>query len=75
MTDKLLTTEEAAEWLCATPRHLRRLVVKGRITYRKVGRLMRFHPDDLVEYIAAQRAQVTARPGAGWRRAVGSRRR
>jgi excisionase family DNA binding protein len=75
MTDKLLTTEEAAEWLCTSTRHLRRLASKGRITYRKVGRLMRFHPDDLVEYVAAQRAQVTARPRAGWRRAVGGWRR
>jgi excisionase family DNA binding protein len=74
MTDKLLSTEEAAEWLCTTPRHLRRLVYEGRIAYRKVGRFARFHPDDLVEYVAAQRAEVT-RPAVGWRRAVGGRRR
>ena len=75
MTDKLLSIEEAAEWLCTTPRHLRRLVVEGRIAYRKVGRFVRFHPDDLVEYVAAQRVEVTTRPAAGWRRAVGGRRR
>jgi excisionase family DNA binding protein len=74
MTDKLLSMEEAAEWLCTTPRHLRRLVFEGRITYRKVGRFVRFHPDDLVEYVAAQRVEVT-RPAAGWLRAVGGRRR
>jgi excisionase family DNA binding protein len=75
MTDKLLTMEEAAEWLCTTPRHMRRLVYERRITYRKVGRFVRFHPDDLVEYVAAQRVQVTTRPAAGWLRAVGGRRR
>jgi excisionase family DNA binding protein len=74
MTDKLLTMEEAAEWLCTTPRHVRRLVFDRRIAYRKVGRFVRFHPDDLVEYVAAQRVGVT-RPAAGWLRAVGGRRR
>jgi excisionase family DNA binding protein len=75
MTDKLLSMEEAAEWLCTTPRHMRRLVSEGRITYCKVGRFVRFHPDDLIEYVAAQRAEITNRPRAGWRRAVGGRRR
>ena len=48
MTDKLLTMEEAAEWLCTSPRHVRRLVFERRIAYRKVGRYVRFHPDDLM---------------------------
>jgi excisionase family DNA binding protein len=74
MTDKLLSMEEAAEWLCTSTRHMRRLVSERRITYRKVGRFVGFHPDDLVEYVAAQRVEVT-RPRAGWRRAVGGRRR
>jgi excisionase family DNA binding protein len=74
MTDRLLTMEEAAEWLCTTPRHMRRLVFERRIAYRKVGRFVRFHPDDLVEYVAAQRVEVT-RLAAGWLRAVGGRRR
>jgi excisionase family DNA binding protein len=74
MTDKLLTTEEVAEWLCTTPRHMRRLVFERRIAYRKVGRFVRFHPDDLVEYVAAQRVEATG-PAAGWLRAVGGRRR
>ena len=37
MTDKLLTTEEAAERLKTTPRHVRRLVFERCIAYRKVG--------------------------------------
>ena len=73
MTDKLLTMEEAAERLNTTPRHVRRLVFERRIAYRKVGRFVRFHPDDLAEYVAAHRVEV-ARPGAGRLRAVGGRR-
>jgi excisionase family DNA binding protein len=73
MTDKLLTMEEAAERLCTTTRHVRRLVFERRIAYRKVGRFVRFHPDDLAEYIAAHRIAV-ARP-AGQLRAVSGGRR
>ena len=56
--DKLLTMEEAAERLCTTPRHVRRLVFERRIAYRKVGRFVRFHPDDLAEYVSANRVEV-----------------
>jgi excisionase family DNA binding protein len=69
MTDKLLTMEEAAERLRTTPRHVRRLVFERRIAYRKVGRFVRFHPEDLAEYVAAQRIEV-ARPAVGRLRAV-----
>ena len=58
MTDKLLTMEEAAERLGTTPRHVRRLVFERRIAYRKLGRYVRFHPDDLEEYISANRVEV-----------------
>jgi excisionase family DNA binding protein len=74
MTDKLLTMEEAAERLRTTPRHVRRLVFERRIAYRKVGRFVRFHPDDLAEYLAAQRVEVV-RPAAGRLRAVAGGRR
>jgi excisionase family DNA binding protein len=56
--DKLLTWDEAAEWLGTTPRHVRRLVFERRIAYRKLGRYVRFHPDDLEEYISANRVEV-----------------
>ena len=62
--DKLLTWDEAAERLNTTPRHVRRLVFERRIAYRKLGRYVRFHPDDLEEYIAANRVEVgTVRAG------------
>jgi excisionase family DNA binding protein len=70
MTDKLLTMEEAAERLCTTPRHVRRLVFERRIAYRKVGRFVRFHPDDLAEYVAAHRVEA-AQPTIMRLRAVG----
>jgi excisionase family DNA binding protein len=73
MKDKLLTPEEAAERLNITPRHVRRLVFERRIAYRKVGRFVRFHPDDLAEYVAAQRIEVS-RPSSGRLRSVGGRR-
>jgi excisionase family DNA binding protein len=58
--DRLLTVAEAAEWLNTTPRHVRRLVFERRITYRKLGNYVRFHPDDLAEYVAAHRVEAGA---------------
>jgi excisionase family DNA binding protein len=68
--DKLLTLAEVAERLNTTPRHVRRLVFERRIAYRKLGRYVRFHPDDVAEYVAAHRVEV-ARPVSGRLRAVG----
>jgi hypothetical protein len=53
---------------------VRRLVFERRIAYRKVGRFVRFHPDDLAEYVAAHRIEV-ARPAAGRLRAISAARR
>jgi excisionase family DNA binding protein len=71
--DRLLTLAEVAERLNTTPRHVRRLVFERRIAYRKLGRYVRFHPDDVAEYIAAHRVEA-ARPAAGRLRAVGGAR-
>ena len=57
--DKLLTFEEAADRLGTTPRHMRRLVLERRIAYRKLGRYVRFHPDDLAECVAAHHMITT----------------
>jgi len=71
---KLLTIDDVADRLSTTERHIRRLVFERRIPYRKIGRFVRFHPDDLTEYIAAQRVcigeipQVVRRPSARARR-------
>ena len=71
--DTLLSVEQAAERLGTSARFVRRLVFERRIAYRKLGRYVRFHPDDLAEYVAAHRVEV-ARPVAGRLRAVGGRR-
>jgi excisionase family DNA binding protein len=69
--DRLLTLAEVAERLNTTPRHVRRLVFERRIAYRKVGRYVRFHPDDVDEYVAAHRVEAARPPAAGRLRAVG----
>jgi hypothetical protein len=53
---------------------VRRLVFERRIAYRKVGRFVRFHPDDLAEYVAAHRVEA-AQPISIRLRAVGGGRR
>jgi excisionase family DNA binding protein len=69
--EKLLTLAEVAERLNTTPRHVRRLVFERRIAYRKLGRYVRFHPDDVAEYLATNRVEVSAVAG----RRAGDRRR
>ena len=59
MTEKLMTFEEAADRLGTSVRFVRRLVVERRIAYVKVGRYVRFHPDDLAEYEAAHQMITT----------------
>jgi excisionase family DNA binding protein len=55
MDDELLTTDEVAARLRATPRFVRRLVAERRITYVKVGRLVRFEEVAVIAYIDANR--------------------
>ena len=63
--ERLLTVAEAAERLNTTPRHVRRLVFERRIAYRKLGNYVRFHPDDLADYVAAHRVQADQYPKVG----------
>jgi excisionase family DNA binding protein len=70
--DRLLTLAEVAERLNTTARHVRRLVFERRIAYRKLGRYVRFHPDDVAEYVAAHRVEA-ARPAARLRAVGGGR--
>ena len=58
--ERLLTVAEVAERLNTSPRHVRRLVFERRIAYRKLGNYVRFHPDDLAEYVAAHRVEAGA---------------
>jgi hypothetical protein len=43
------------------------------IAYRKLGRYVRFHPDDVADYVAAHRVEA-ARAPTGRLKAVGGRR-
>jgi excisionase family DNA binding protein len=53
--DDLLTGDEVAERLKATPRLVRRLVAERRIEYVKVGRLVRFTPEAVAAYVERNR--------------------
>ena len=45
-----LTLNELCAWLNITERHARKLVARGAIPYRKVGRLLRFAPPEIEEW-------------------------
>ena len=47
----LLTTDELAEHLGVTVRHVRRQIAERRVPYVKVGRLIRFDPDEISHWI------------------------
>ncbi|WP_422773651.1 helix-turn-helix domain-containing protein [Plantactinospora sp. WMMC1484] len=55
MDDELLTADEVAARLRATPRFVRRLVAERRIAFVKVGRLVRFEPSAVTAYIESNR--------------------
>jgi excisionase family DNA binding protein len=61
MDDELLTADEVAARLRATPRFVRRLVSERRIEFVKVGRLVRFDPTAVVHYIDSHRVAPTDR--------------
>ena len=46
-----LTLGEAALYLNVSERYMRRLVTERRVTFLKVGRLLRFRPEDLDGYL------------------------
>ncbi len=52
----MLTVEQAAQRLGTGVRFVRRLVSERRIRFYKVGKYVRFHPDDIAGYI--QQGQV-----------------
>ena len=53
----LLDIEQAAERLNVSPRFIRRLVAQRRIDYLKIGKFIRFQPDELDSWIEDQRVQ------------------
>lgn len=58
-----LTLAEAAEYLNVTERFMRRLVAERRISYHKLGGLLRFLPADLDQLLQASRVEADPLPG------------
>ena len=58
----LLTFTEAASWLAVTESWLRLAVAAKRVPHRRIGRAVRFSPDDLNQIVAA--ATVTVPKGS-----------
>jgi excisionase family DNA binding protein len=52
---RLLSIGQLAEGLGTTPRHVRRLVAERRVPFVKVGRLVRFDPDDIAAWLDGRR--------------------
>ncbi|TBB67723.1 DNA-binding protein [Rhizobium ruizarguesonis] len=67
MTENLLTLAEVAATLKVSTRHLRDLATAGQIAFINVGSqkryIMRFHPDDVAEFIRSRRVRL-GRPSA-----------
>ena len=65
MSDRLLTVDEAAERLAASPRFVRRLMSERRIVYVRMGRKgspVRITESDLRAFIEASRVEQMRAP-------------
>ena len=47
----LLTIDQLAEQLGITTRHVRRLIAERRVPYLKVGKLVRFDPEEIAAWL------------------------
>ena len=52
---QLLTIEQLAELLGTSVRHVRRLVAEKRVPYLKVGKFIRFDPEEIAAWLDQQR--------------------
>jgi excisionase family DNA binding protein len=57
---QLLTIDQLAERLGITVRHVRRLVANKQVPYYKVGKLVRFDPNEITGWLRTRRV-----PGPG----------
>jgi excisionase family DNA binding protein len=57
----LLDGAALAEQLDVSERFVRRMVSERRIPFRKIGRFVRFHPDDIDKWLEAQRVETAER--------------
>lgn len=61
MDQSLLSVDDVAERLGVPIRFVRRLVDERRIPFYKIGRYVRFEPDDVEQFIADGRIDLVAR--------------
>jgi excisionase family DNA binding protein len=66
---RLLSIGQLAERLGTTPRHVRRLVAERRVPFVKVGRLVRFDPEDIAGWLDGRRVSGSEAIGASAPRA------
>lgn len=60
-TDRLLNTKEAASFLGMSPTTLAIYRIRGNgPTFRKLGRSVRYAPEDLANYVAAAKRASTS---------------
>jgi excisionase family DNA binding protein len=55
---ELMSIDQLAQRLGITVRHVRRLVAERRVPYYKVGRLVRFDPEEIGEWLSDRRRPV-----------------
>lgn len=58
---RLLTIDQLADHLGVTVRHIRRLIAERRVPYVKVGRLVRFDPAEISEWLDSSRRPIGSR--------------
>ncbi|MEV6526326.1 helix-turn-helix domain-containing protein [Longispora sp. NPDC051575] len=66
-TDHLLSVEDLAARLRTEVRFVRRLVSERRISFTKVGKFVRFYPEDVEAFIAAGRVEAITVSWSGGR--------
>lgn len=63
VTQPLLTTDEAAQFMALGKRTIQELVAEGRLAHVKIGRSIRFDIEDLRRFVEGQKKKA-----AGWRK-------
>ncbi len=69
--DRLLTVEEAAERLNASPRFIRHLISERRLAFTRLGRKVRIAERDLDAFVQAGRVEPLSRASM-WRLRTGA---
>jgi excisionase family DNA binding protein len=63
VTQRLLTTDEAAQFMALGKRTIQELVADGRLAHVKIGRSIRFDIEDLQRFVESQKKKA-----AGWKK-------